>query len=138
MNRSDFQQLAELRVKDGKALLSAGLSAGAYYIVGYAVESALKACIAKKVRKHDFPDRKTAVSFYQHDLVGLLAMTDLKPKLDEKRKLDGAFDANWAVVKDWTSEKRYERKISRKSARDLVSAITDPKHGVLPWIQKFW
>lgn len=138
MNRSDFQRLADLRVRDGKVLLSAGLFASAYYIVGYAVESALKACIAKKVRKHDFPDLKTVRDSHQHDLEKLLGVTDLRPRLEKQTKRDREFDANWAVVKDWSEQKRYEADTSEKSARDLVSAITDPKHGVLPWLQKFW
>jgi HEPN domain-containing protein len=32
-------------------LLEAGLYAGAYYLAGYAVECALKACIAKKTAR---------------------------------------------------------------------------------------
>lgn len=35
-----------------------GLYDGAYYLSGYAVEWALKACIAKNVKRYDFPDRK--------------------------------------------------------------------------------
>lgn len=138
MNRSDFQRLAELRVQEGEALLSAGLFAGAYYIAGYAVESALKACIAKKVREYEFPDLKTVQESHQHNLVKLLAVTDLKSEFGEEMDRDQEFEANWAVVKDWSEQKRYEPNISEKSARDLVAAITDPKHGVLPWIQTFW
>lgn len=138
MNRLDFQRLAKLRITDGRVLLSAGHFAGAYYLVGYAVESALKACIAKKVRKHDFPDLKTVRDSHQHDLEKLLAVTDLKPRLETQTKRDPEFDTNWAVVKDWSEQKRYETGISEKSARDLLSAITDPKHGVLPWLQMFW
>jgi hypothetical protein len=47
MNRNDFQKISRLRVKEAKALLDNGYPAGAYYLMGYAVECALKACIAK-------------------------------------------------------------------------------------------
>jgi HEPN domain-containing protein len=47
MNRADLQQLAELRITEAKVLLDNGFYAGAYYLAGYAVECALKACIAK-------------------------------------------------------------------------------------------
>ena len=30
----------------------------AYYMIGYCVECALKACIAKQIRRFDFPDKK--------------------------------------------------------------------------------
>lgn len=118
--------------------MSDGLFAGAYYLLGYSVETALKACIAKKVKEYDFPDLKTVQESHQHNLVKLLAVTDLKREFDERTSADRDFAANWAVVKDWSEQKRYELEISEQSAGDLASAITDPEHGVLPWIQKFW
>ena len=39
------------------ALLKAGRYACAYYISGYAIECALKACIARKTNQDDFPPR---------------------------------------------------------------------------------
>lgn len=45
MNRVDFRQLAGLRIAEAKVLLDNNLYAGAYYLAGYAVECALKACI---------------------------------------------------------------------------------------------
>src|ERR1019366_8510670 len=48
MNRSDLHQLTEARVRESQALLAAGEAAGAYYVAGYAVDCALKACIAKQ------------------------------------------------------------------------------------------
>lgn len=47
MNRSDFQKLTELRLTEANALLGAKCYEGAYYLTGYAVECALKACIAQ-------------------------------------------------------------------------------------------
>jgi len=55
MNRSDFQKLTEIRMKEAKVLLSNACFEGAYYLAGYAVECAIKACIAKKTQIHDFP-----------------------------------------------------------------------------------
>ena len=57
MNRIDFQEIAELRLRESKALLAAGFPDGAYYLAGYAVECALKACIAKRSQEHDFPEK---------------------------------------------------------------------------------
>jgi hypothetical protein len=67
MNRLTFQQLAETRLLDAKALFQAGRFDAAYYLAGYVVECALKACIAKKTREHDFPDRD-ANKYYIHNL----------------------------------------------------------------------
>ena len=55
MNRKDFQRLSALRLKEAKALL--GYFHGAYYLTGYAAECALKACIAKRTQKYNFPDK---------------------------------------------------------------------------------
>ena len=57
MNRTDFQKLAEERIAEAKILLDAGKWSGAYYLAGYAVECALKACIAKMTKSEDFPDK---------------------------------------------------------------------------------
>jgi hypothetical protein len=55
MNRFDLQKMAEERVADAAALLDAGRFQAAYYLCGYAIECALKACIARKTREFDFP-----------------------------------------------------------------------------------
>jgi HEPN domain-containing protein len=55
VNRAEFQRLAETRIADARALFEAGRNDAAFYLAGYAVECALKACIAKKTREHDFP-----------------------------------------------------------------------------------
>jgi HEPN domain-containing protein len=53
MNRADLQSLSNLRLADARALLSAGRFAAAYYLAGYAVECALKACIARAVQRNN-------------------------------------------------------------------------------------
>ena len=47
MNRADLQKLAEERLADAELLLANGRFGGAYYLSGYVVECALKACIAQ-------------------------------------------------------------------------------------------
>jgi HEPN domain-containing protein len=49
--------MAMVRLKEANVLLRLGLSDGAYYLAGYAVECALKACIAKGTRRYEFPDK---------------------------------------------------------------------------------
>ncbi|HEX7677842.1 MAG TPA: HEPN domain-containing protein, partial [Thermoanaerobaculia bacterium] len=66
MNRQDLQWLARTRLSEARVLLAAKKYDGAYYLAGYAVECALKACVAKKVRKFDFPDKKLALDSYSH------------------------------------------------------------------------
>jgi hypothetical protein len=47
MDRKDLQSLSRWRLLEARALLRAGLPNGAYYLAGYSIECALKACIAK-------------------------------------------------------------------------------------------
>lgn len=75
MNRFDLQKMAEERVADAAALLDAERYQAAYYLCGYAVEFALKACIARQVREFDFPDRKVVNDSYVHDLKKLLTVS---------------------------------------------------------------
>jgi hypothetical protein len=72
MNRVDFQMIAFLRLEEAQILLAAESFSGAYYLAGYAVECALKACIAKATHQHDFPDKKRVNDSYSHDLTLLL------------------------------------------------------------------
>ncbi len=69
MNRMEFQGLAEIRIREAEILLAAGAWDGAYYLAGYAVECALKACIAKKTVEHSFP-RLQDVQKYPHAQFG--------------------------------------------------------------------
>ena len=62
MNRTELHQLAHDRVEDARVLLDNGRWTAAYYLVGYAVETALKACILKFVEDTGiiFTDKKFA------------------------------------------------------------------------------
>lgn len=145
MNRTEFQELAEVRIKEAEALLAAGLWDGAYYLAGYAVECALKACIAKLTKAEDFPpDKKAIEQCYTHNLATLLkaAQRDslFADATDPKRSpttADTVLGKNWDIVKTWSEQARYERKDETK-ARELVAAINDPNHGVWPWLKMHW
>src|SRR6267154_1177267 len=71
MNRADLQNLAEERLGDGELLLTNGRYGAAYYIVGYAVECGLKACIARLTRAEEFYDKTLARKIFTHDLSDL-------------------------------------------------------------------
>src|SRR5947209_1651078 len=121
VNRADLQKLAELRIEEARILLKAKKYAGAYYLAGYAVECGLKACIAKKVRRYDYPDKQLAQKSYTHKVEELVVLAGLKPALDA----DADLLVNWTAVKDWSEESRYERKTTRAEGQALYDAITD-------------
>jgi len=138
MNKVDLEKLVDIRISEAKVLLDYSNFQGAYYLAGYALECAIKACIAKQVQQYDFPNKDLAQKSHQHKLTDLLGVAGLKQRLSEKEKFDLNFKLNWAVAKDWTVESRYECSIERSKADDLYKAITDENSGVLPWLKTFW
>jgi HEPN domain-containing protein len=141
MNRNDFQILADMRVREAEALLAAGHYSGAFYLAGYAVECALKSCIAKQTKEHDFPpDPKFVREIYVHNLAELLSKVgvEFKKDFDEARNGSARFESNWAVVKDWSEDSRYTVVVSEYKARALFDAITAKDNGILPWLKKRW
>ena len=138
MNRSDLQQLSDVRIREAEVLLNNNCYQGAYYLAGYAVECALKACIAKETREYDFPDKKLANSSYTHDLTELLGLSRLTEKMRDAKRLNKTVDTYWALVVSWNEDARYETRRSKKAAADLYEAITDPTNGVLAWLKNWW
>jgi HEPN domain-containing protein len=137
MNRIDFQKIAELRLRESRVLLAAGFPDGAYYLAGYAVECALKACISKRTREHDFPEKKLVNDSHTHDLGKLLQLAELKVELDLVIEADPAMRSNLETVQDWSETSRYQKKTDQ-DAIALLTAIEDQKGGLLPWIRLRW
>ncbi len=139
MDRNDLKTLADARVADAQALIAAGRWPAAYYLLGYAVECALKAVAAKRFREHEVPDKQVVIDFYTHDLkTKLLGVAELGRPLETRLTADPSFQISWKQVCDWNEAKRYEPNIAEKSARDMLVAVTDPASGVLPWLKTQW
>ena len=137
MNRSEFKKLSARRVREASILLANRQYSGAYYLAGYAVECGLKACIARQVRRHEFPNLQTVRDSYTHDLRQLVRVAGLEAGLEANSRTDPTFRRYWATVKDWKEDSRY-RVVSRGSAQDLLGAVADPGHGVITWLQHYW
>ena len=137
MNRADLQKLARTRIKEAKALLDLGYYDGAYYLAGYAVECALKACIAKKTHRYDFPDKKQAEESYTHDLTKLIRVAKLDDAVNQEIASNKIFAENWRSAREWSEAARYQT-ITKETAEHLYNAIMDRKHGVLSWLKKLW
>jgi HEPN domain-containing protein len=137
VDRRELQSISRIRAKEAKALLDLGLYDGAYYLAGYAVECALKACIAKETTRHEFPDKKRADSSYTHSLIDLVRIAKLDASLQELGRRDSEFDDYWNTVKLWSEQSRYRRHTAR-AAQDLVAAVCNRRHGVIAWIKLHW
>ena len=137
MNRDDLQAIARARLREAKALLNAGLPDGAYYLAGYAVECALKACIAKRTKRYDFPDKALAQASYTHNLRDLVTLAKLEAGLKARVDLEPQFRNNWDVVQRWSEQSRYVR-YSADRAGALIEAVGNRKHGVMAWLRLHW
>jgi HEPN domain-containing protein len=137
MNRTDLQNLAEERLRDGEILLANGRYGAAYYIIGYAVECGLKACIAKLTRAEDFYDKTLARNIFKHDLEELANYARLSAVFVQMGQKDPFFAANWAQVSSWSEESRYDTH-AQQDAEELIEAVRDPAHGVMQCIRQYW
>lgn len=138
MHRRELRRLSRLRIREARILLRARAFAGAYYLAGYAVECALKACAARKFRSFDIPDRRIVGDLHTHDLERLLEVAGLRVSLE----LDGAtrpgLRGNWHVVKDWRTALRYNPRITPQEALAMYSACTERACGILSWLRSQW
>ncbi|PJE51570.1 MAG: DNA-binding protein [Candidatus Yanofskybacteria bacterium CG10_big_fil_rev_8_21_14_0_10_36_16] len=134
----DFKKLALRRIREAITLFNNKEYSGAYYLAGYAVELALKACYCKNVKEKSFPPKKSVYQkLYSHDLNDLLSVSGIKWAFDKRAGKDKGFESNWSTVKDWTEESRYG--ICKKTdAEALINSIKDRRKGILVWIKKLW
>lgn len=137
MNKKTFEQLSRTRAREAKALLTAGQYCGAYYLMGYAVECALKACFCKQIKKFDFPDKNLIRDAWTHKLDQLLKLTGLAPEFELERTSNENLKLNWIVVSDWSEDSRYEIGITESEAQNLYQACIG-RNGILTWLMKRW
>ena len=134
MNRKEFQKLAALRLREAKLLLSASAPNGAYYLAGYSVECALKACIARFTQRYDFPDKARTNRSHTHnlkDLIGVAALEDAHAEAMRQYE----FSRRWDIVAQWNEASRYQDK-SADDAMALIEAIEHRRYGILQWLKR--
>jgi hypothetical protein len=144
MNREQLRKLTKLRVKEAKILYDNRCFDACYYLLGYAVECALKACIAKQVQQYDFPDKKLANESHTHNLIKLIKIANL----DEELNKDGydSIKINWSIITNtntsevvWSEMVRYYTdSISLAQAKDFFDAVLDENEGILKWLENYW
>jgi hypothetical protein len=148
LNRNTLQKSAESRIEEARILIENNQWTGSYYLTGFGVECALKACLARAVREYDYPDKKFVNDMYQHKLQKLVQLdAGLWVALQTDMNNDPNLEVNWNIVKDWDDEKRYDivREqearydiVRKQEARVLYAAAADLRSGVMQWIQGKW
>lgn len=96
----------------------------------------MKACIAKKTRRHDFPaDKDNAGKVYTHNLDQLLKLAHLDAQLESDMAIRPQLANNWDLVRGWKVDSRYET--SKLGGRSMTLAVNSVD-GVLQWIRLHW
>lgn len=115
-----LRDLAKVRLEDARVLSRQGRFDGAAYIVGYAVELALKARICKTLGWPAFPESRGEFqdlqSFKTHNLAVLLRLSGMESKVKTLH-----FQA-WSAVENWSPESRY-KPLGSTSLRDVQLMI---------------
>jgi len=136
VKRKDLQLLAITRLKEAEVLFQNRKFDGAYYLAGYAVECAIKACVARKTRRYDFPDKSLTDKVYTHDLTKLLMPAGLGQIWQQELDSNSILEVKWGVVKDWNEQSRYGTH-TRQKAKDMLDAVGSGQ-GVLECLKKYW
>lgn len=138
--RTELKELANLRLKEARALYDRALYDGACYLARYVVELALKARICKLL-EINYPDTGELGRVYKtHDCDHLLKLSGLQKKFDAAKNLNQHLETNWSLVTEIKEDFRYQRigPSPRMKTREMLEALDDPNDGVLTWIKKRW
>ena len=141
MNRAHWQSLAEERVLDADVLLQAGRWAGAFHLIGYAVESGLKSCVLAYMENSNadviFRERKFSDNCWTHNIEELVRLAGLRSALDLDMAANRQLGINWIYATQWKEISRYQT-ATEFNARRLYQAVADAADGVLPWVRTRW
>ncbi len=138
--RLELQQISLARLAEAKLLFSNNHFDGAAYIIGYVLETALKARICK-ILDSDYPDSgDISKSFLTHKYENLVKLAGLEKTLDNEKGKNPQFAANWSLISGWKETKRYNPIGSATSTEvlDVIDALENPTYGILTWIQTLW
>ncbi|GAB4027033.1 hypothetical protein [Spirosoma koreense] len=148
--RTEFQELAILRLEEADTLLAENYPDGAFYLAGYAVECALKSAICRTLNIDDFFDTYSSKphsakvkddivqKFKTHDFGTLLVLSGLYYKLESELGLDDQLKYSWSTIgaQAWSEQYRYEI-IAKKTHDDVVNFVNSVNY-LLQWIKQHW
>ena len=101
------------------------------------MECALKSCISKQFKEHDFPELQTIKDSYTHRLDKLLVVAGLKQQLYNEGQIKAQLLENWMFVTNWSEQYRYQHSMTQSNVQDFYNAVTDNQTGVLTWLKNF-
>src|SRR5438105_12935542 len=102
LTKNDLQVLSDARISDALYLYQVCRSSSAYYLAGYSVELAIKACVAKSFRPDSIPDKAYVQAIYTHNLDALIKVAGLWPQFGTDSMKDPRLAAAWGIASKWT------------------------------------
>jgi hypothetical protein len=117
---------------------------GCCYLAGYALESALKAAICKRMDNDNFFGElksETLRAFKIHNLSELTILAGLSTEYKALNISNNILFLNWEYIKNdikWSEQLRYQMSFNQVEAQTMINAINDPQNGILEWIKKYW
>ena len=91
--KTELEVLAQEKLDDAAALIAGSRWSSGYYLGGYAVELALKACIAKSFKAVTIPDKDLVNATYSHNFRNLVGTAGLSADLRNREQADRNFAA---------------------------------------------
>ena len=137
LRRIDLQRMSKAKLEAAEVLARAGKHSNAYYLAGYSVEFALKACIARLISADTLPEKGLIVETHSHDFGKLMGLAGLRAELTAAERTSPSFAANWGICCEWSPNDRYNER-SAFETNDLLRSINDSRDGVLTWISRYW
>jgi hypothetical protein len=143
VDRKKLQDLSKARLKDAKILLARRRWSGAYYLCGYVIECALKACLLRYLGESPalFGDphylKKELVDCWTHDLVKLVHLAGMDAEFGDACGVNPALEKFWGLTKEWEETSRYDEK-TEAEAKALYEAVSHNPNGVFQWIRSRW
>ena len=142
MDRTTLQSLAKVRLGDAEPLLGRKRWSGAYYLCGYTVERALKACLLRYLGESGaiFGENqylKKLAGCWTHNLTTLVDLAGLTETFKADRDAKAELAKFWGVTSGWSETSRYEEK-TEAEARALYEAVWNNPDGVFRWMKSHW
>lgn len=130
----DLKKLTLDRLVDAECLLKGHRYDAAAYLCGYVLETALKACICRRLRLRTYPENELQGKFKTHSFEELALLAGIK---DEISAANHPNLKRWSVVAGWKPDRRYQPhgSVPKTDAEDMIEVM---KKEVLPWLKRRW
>ena len=137
----DLKKITNARLKAVKSLKESGDYDTAYYIIGYALECALKSVICKTLNFDNYPDMdgmgKKVETFKTHSFDLLLALSGMEKDFTLNAPAERAY--NWSqFTKAWVIDSRYQPIgiRTKEEIERMIKMLEENENGILYWIEE--